>query len=59
MDTCADGRGYEMCINGEEYGCCDHELCGGVCEPTGPCPCEGCGWEDCCALSRSNDAESA
>lgn len=27
------------CIRGTEYGPCDDNGCGGVCEPLGPCPC--------------------
>jgi hypothetical protein len=27
------------CIQGTWYGYCESDLCGGMCEPTGTCPC--------------------
>lgn len=31
--------GYWLCIDGEVYGPCEWEDCGGACEPEGKCPC--------------------
>jgi len=39
--TCVgtDGGEWTTCIKGVVYGPCDHELCGGVCEPVADCTC--------------------
>ena len=35
----AAGGGFWLCINGEVYGPCEHEGCGGICEAAGACKC--------------------
>lgn len=38
--ACAQDKELWICLDGEIYGPCENENCGGMCESAGKCDCE-------------------